>query len=113
MPENEAKRVRRSPQQLAEAVDEQISKLEAAISEYEVRKQTAVNEYDKKIESAKAKINALKERKEAILAPKPARKTRKPRMTKKRKLEAILKQAQKAGKTPEEIAAALGIDLGE
>ncbi len=32
MPENEAKRVRRTPQQLAEAVDEQISKQEANIS---------------------------------------------------------------------------------
>ncbi len=34
-------------------------------------------------------------------------------MTKKKKMEAILKQAQKAGKTPEEIAEALGLDLGE
>lgn len=34
-------------------------------------------------------------------------------MTKKQKLEAILKQAQKSGKTPEEIAEALGISLGE
>ncbi len=113
MPENEAKRVRRTPQQLAEAADEQIGKLEAAISDYEARKQAAVNEYDKRIDAANAKINALKEKKAAILAPKPARKTRKPRMTKKRKLEAILKQAQKAGKTPEEIAEALGVDLGE
>jgi len=34
-------------------------------------------------------------------------------MTKKQKMEAILKRAQKAGKTPEEIAEALGLDLGE
>ncbi len=113
MSENEAKRVRRTPQQLAEAVDEQISKQEANISEYEAKKQTAMDEFDKKIEAARDKIKSLKEKKTAILAPTPARKTRKPRMTKKKKMEAILKQAQKAGKTPEEIAEALGLDLGE
>ncbi len=113
MPESEVKRVRRTPQQLAEAVDVQISKQEASISEYEAKKQTAINEFDKKIEAARAKIKNLEEKKAAILAPKPARKIRKPRMTKKKKMEAILKQVQKAGKTPEEIAAALGIDLGE
>ena len=86
MAENETRRVRRTPQQLAEAVDEQISKQEAVIVGYE------------------------EEKKKAILAPKPARK---PRMTKKQKLEAILKQAQKSGKTPEEIAEALGVSLGE
>ncbi len=110
MPENEAKRVRRTPQQLAEAVDEQINKQEANISEYEAKKQAAVNEFDKKIDAARAKIKSLEDRKAAILAPKPARKTR---MTKKKKMEAILKQAQKAGKTPEEIAEALGLELGD
>jgi len=113
MPEGEAKRVRRTPQQLAEALDEQISKLKANIPEYEAKKQAVIDEYDKKIETVHAKIKSLEEKKAAILAPKPARKTRKPRMTKKKKMEAILKQAQKAGKTPEEIAEALGIDLGE
>jgi len=113
MPENETKRIRRTPQQLAEAVDEQISKLEANISEYETKKQAAIDEFDKKIEAVRAKIKGLEEKKAILLAPKPARKTRKPRMTKKKKMEAILKQAQKAGKTPEEIAEALGLDLGE
>lgn len=113
MPENAAKRVRRTPQQMAEAVDEQVSKQEANISEYEAKKQAAIDEFDKRIEAARAKIKGLEEKKAAILAPKPARRTRKPRMTKKKKLEAILKQAQKSGKTPEEIAAALGLDLGE
>ncbi len=113
MPESEAKRVRRTPQQLAEAVIEQISKQEANISEYEARKQAAIDEFDKKIETARAKIKGLEEKKAALLAPKPARKARKPRMTKKKKMEAILKKAQKAGKTPEEIAEALGLDLEE
>lgn len=110
MSEGETKRVRRTPQQLAEAIDEQISKQEAAISELEAKKQASVEEYDMKIKAARAKIKCLEEKKAAILAPKPARKRR---MTKKQKMEAILKQAQKAGKTPEEIAEALGIALNE
>ena len=110
MAENETRRVRRTPQQLAEAVDEQISKQEAVIAGYEEKKQTVIAEYDQKIEAVRSKIKKLEEKKKAILAPNPARK---PRMTKKQKLEAILKQAQKSGKTPEEIAEALGISLGE
>lgn len=110
MAENETRRVRRTPQQLAEAVDEQISKQEAVIAGYEEKKQTVIAEYDQKIEAVRSKIKKLEEKKKAILAPKPARK---PRMTKKQKLEAILKQAQKSGKTPEEIAEALGVSLGE
>ena len=107
MAENETRRVRRTPQQLAEAVDEQISKQEAVIVGYEEKKQAAIDEFDKKIEAVRAKIKELEEKKKAILAPKPARKP------KKQKLEAILKQAQKSGKTPEEIAEALGVSLGE
>lgn len=110
MAENESKRVRRTPQQLAAAVDKQISKQETVIAGYEAKKQAAIDEFDKKIEAVRTKIKELEEKKKAILAPKPARK---PRMTKKQKLEAILKQAQKSGKTPEEIAEALGVSLGE
>lgn len=110
MPESSAKRIRRTPQQLAEAVDEQIRKQEAAITELEGKKQAAAKEYDEKIEAVRTKIKGLEDKKAAILAPKPARK---PRMTKKQKMEAILKQAQKAGKTPEQIAEALGLDLGQ
>ena len=106
MSESSAKRVRRTPEQLAEAVDEQIRKQEAVITELEGKKQAAAKEYDEKIEA----IKGLEDKKAAILAPKPARK---PRMTKKQKMEAILKQAQKAGKTPEQIAEALGLDLGQ
>lgn len=110
MSESGSKRVRRTPQQLAEAVDEQINKQKAIITECETKRKAAIDGFDQKIEAAKAKIKGLEEKKESILAPKPARK---PRMTKKQKLETILKQAQKSGKTPEEIAAALGLDLAE
>ena len=110
MAENEAKRVRRSPQQLAEAVDVQISKLETTISGLEAKKQAFEAECDKKIDEARGKIKQLEEKKAAILAPKPPRK---PRMTKKQKIEAIVKKAQKAGKSAEEIAEALGIDIEE
>ena len=68
MAENETRRVRRTPQQLAEAVDEQISKQEAVIVGYEEKKQAAIDEFDKKIEAVRAKIKELEEKKKAILA---------------------------------------------
>ena len=52
----------------------------------------------------------LEEKKAAILAPKPPRK---PRKTKKQKIADILKKAQKSGMKPDEIAAALGIEMEE
>ena len=84
MSENETKRARRTPQELA-AVDEKIQALEESII-------------------------SIEEKKAAILAPKPPRK---PRKTKKQKIADILKKAQKSGMKPDEIAAALGIEMEE
>ncbi len=108
MAENEVKRARRTPQERAEAIDVQIGKMETLISGYEAKAKAFKDECDKKIDEARGKIKQLEEKKAAILAPKPPRK---PRMTKKQKIEAILKKAQKSGKSAEEIAEALGIDI--
>jgi len=108
MSEFEHKRVRRSPQELAEAADVQIQELEELIPELEERKQAAINEFDRKIDKLYNRIEKLQERKKALLGPKPARK---PRKTKKQKIEELLKKAQKAGMKPEQIAEALGVDL--
>ena len=50
----------------------------------------------------------MEQRKKEILAPKPPRK---PRKTKKQKIAEIVKQAQKSGMKPEQIAEALGVNI--
>lgn len=110
MSENETKRARRTPQELAAAVDEKIQALEESIIAIEEKKQAAIDDFDSKIETVRVKIAGLEEKKAAILAPKPPRK---PRKTKKQKIADILKKAQKSGMKPGEIAVALGIELEE
>ena len=110
MSENETKRARRTPQELAAAVDEKIQALEESIIAIEEKKQAAIDDFDSKIETVMVKIAGLEEKKAAILAPKPPRK---PRKTKKQKIADILKKAQKSGMKPDEIAVALGIELEE
>lgn len=109
MAEVENRRKRRSPEEMAAALDEQIKKLEQSVSELEAKKQASADEFDKKIDAVRTRITALQEKKKEILTPKH----RKPRITKKQKLAAILKQAQKNGMKPEEIAAALGVNIEE
>ena len=108
---SENKRIRRTPQQIAEDVGEQIEKLEQSVLNIENKKKALLAEYDRKIETVRSRIKSLEEKKIAVLAPKKA--TRKPRRSKKQKLEAILKQASKSGLKPEEIALNLGIEVGE
>jgi len=108
MSKTEGKRTRRTSEELAAAIDEQILKLEDSITDIEVKKQEAADSFDSKIEAVRVRIKTLEEKKAALLAPKPPRK---PRMTKKQKVEAIIKKAGKSGMSPNEIAAALGIDV--
>jgi hypothetical protein len=108
MDEQKAKRIRRTPEQMAEGFEAKIQSLTQEIETIEEKRAAANEEFDRKIESVKAKIEAFEQRKKDILAPKAARK---PRKTKKQKIEAIMKQAQKAGMKPEQIAEALGISL--
>ncbi len=105
MAESETKRVRRTAQQRAADIDTQIAELESSIARIEDRKQAAVAEFDRKINTVRDRIAGLREKQETLLAPKP----RKPRKTKKEKIAEILKQAQKSGMKPEEIAEKLGI----
>ena len=105
------KRIRRTPQQIADDFDEQIEKLEQSVINIESKKKMMMAEYDHKIDTVRNRIKNLEEKKAAVLAPKKT--TRKPRKSKKQKLEAILKQASKSGLKPEEIALKLGIDVGE
>jgi len=110
MSESEGKRTRRSPEELATAVDEQIAKLENSITDIEAKKQEAIDSFDNKIDAIRTRIKTLEGKKAALLAPKPPRK---PRLTKKQKVEAIIKKAGKSGMSPSEIAAALGIDMDD
>ena len=107
MSEAEKKRVRRSAEQRAAETDAKIAELHTSVEQLETKKKAAAAVFDEKIASVQARIKALEAKKAEILAPKK----RKPRKTKKQKLEAILKQAQKAGLKPEEIAERLGVTL--
>ncbi len=109
MSEAEKKRIRRSPEQRAAELDDKMKELTASIAELEEKKQAEIAAIDEKIASVQARIKALEEKKAGILAPKK----RKPRRTKKQKLEAILKEAQKAGLKPEDIAERLGVTIEE
>ena len=78
--------------------------------------------HDKKLKDQARKINEyqlkkiekddLESKKAAILAPKPKTK-RKPRKTKKQMIQNIMRQAQKAGMKPQEIAERLGLPIEE
>ena len=80
------------------------------LRELEAKKQAAIASYDEKIAAAQERIQSLESKKAAILAPKPKTK-RKPRKTKKQMIQDIMKQAQKAGLKPQEIAERLGLSL--
>jgi 5-formyltetrahydrofolate cyclo-ligase len=108
MDEQKEKRIRRTPEQRAEEVEGKIQQLTKEIEAIEEKRAAANQEFDKKIESVKAKVESLEQRKKEILAPKPAKK---PRKTKKQKIAEILKQAQKSGMKPEQIAEALGVNI--
>jgi len=106
MAESETKRVRRTPEQRAADMNTQIAELESSIARIESKKQVVIEEYDAKIAKVRARIVGLRNQQKTLLAPKPPRK---PRKTKQEKIADILKQAQKVGMKPEEIAEKLGI----
>jgi hypothetical protein len=110
MEEQKAKRIRRTPEQMVEGFDAKIQELTQDIDSLEAKREAANQEFDRKIEHVKGKIAALEQRKKDILAPKAARK---PRKTKKQKMAALLKQVQKSGMKPEQIAEALGLNLDD
>ncbi len=99
------KRVRRTPEQLAEAIDVQIAETEDKIAEVEQEKEAALNKFDSKISALEAKIEKLEQKKKSLSEPR----VRKPRMTKKRKIEALIANALKARLSPDEVAQRLGL----
>lgn len=99
------KRVRRTPEQLVAALDEQIEALRSAILETEAKKEAALADFDRKNAALRGKIAVLEEKKKAMLAPKK----RKPRRTKAQKIQELVKQAQKSGLKLDEIAEKLGV----
>ena len=110
MDEQNTKRTRRTPQQMAEAVDRKIEKLNQELESLAAKRDAANEDFDKKETAVKEQIAALEHKKKDILAPKPQRK---PRKTKKQKIQDLIKSASKAGLKPEEIAQRLGLDQPE
>lgn len=106
MEESTQKRVRRTPQQMAEAIDVKIAAQQREISGIEEKRAKTNADFDAKVAAIEAKIKALNEKK-TILSPKPRRKT------KKEKMRDIINAAAKNGMSPEEIAEKLGINQAE
>ena len=92
----EGKRVRRTPQQMAQDLDAQMEKLNASIAELEEKKTASAAVFDGKIAAVREKIKKLEAKKKDVLAPKK-RKTRK---TKAQQIKDLVRKAQKAGLKP-------------
>lgn len=105
----EGKRVRRTPQQMAQDLDAQMEKLNASIAELEEKKAASAAVFDGKIAAVRGKIKKLEAKKKDVLTPKK-RKTRK---TKAQQIKDLVRKAQKAGLKPDEIASRLGISMEE
>jgi hypothetical protein len=105
----EGKRVRRTPQQMAQDLDAQMEKLNASIAELEEKKAASAAVFDGKIATVRGKIKKLEAKKKDVLAPKK-RKTRK---TKAQQIKDLVRKAQKAGLKPDEIASRLGVSIEE
>ena len=103
----EGKRVRRTPQQMAQDLDAQMEKLNASIAELEEKKTASAAVFDGKIAAVREKIKKLEAKKKDVLAPKK-RKTRK---TKAQQIKDLVRKAQKAGLKPDEIASRLGVSI--
>ena len=105
----EGKRVRRTPQQMAQDLDAQMEKLNASIAELEEKKTASAAGFDGKIAAVREKIKKLEAKKKDVLEPKK-RKTRK---TKAQQIKDLVRKAQKAGLKPDEIASRLGVSIEE
>lgn len=105
----EGKRVRRTPQQMAQDLDAQMEKLNASIAELEEKKTASAAVFDGKIAAVREKIKKLEAKKKDVLAPKK-RKTRK---TKAQQIKDLVRKAQKAGLKSDEIASRLGVSIEE
>ena len=105
----EEKRVRRTPQQIAQDLDEQMEKLNASIAELEEKKAASAAVFDGKIAAVKEKIKKLEARKKDLIYPKKLILLK----TKAQKIKDLVRKAQKACLKPDEIASRLGISMEE
>ena len=106
---SEQKRVRRTSQQIAADLDQQIAELNESIQEVEARKAEAAAKFDAKIDSINEKIRKLQARKHDLLTPKK----RAPRKTKVQQIKSLVTKAQKSGMKLNEIAEKLGVSIEE
>ena len=110
MAEFENKRPRRTPEERASEMNCKIDKLNQSILQLEIKKQAAISEYDAKIAAVQERINVLETKKKDILAPKSKRK---PRKTKKKKIQEIVRLAIKNGMSVEQVANQLSVEVTE
>lgn len=103
----EKKRIRRSAEERVAEIDAKIDQLNESLDTLADKREEAIAEFDEKEKKLQEKIKTLTKKKEDILSPEP--KKRRPRMTKKRKINDILSKAVKAGLTPEDISELLGL----
>ena len=108
MSESEKKRVRRPAAERAAEIDSKVEALKESIAETEQKKQETAALFDQKIARIQAKIKTLQAQKDKILSPK---KGRKPRRTKKQKIQEIVKLALKNGMSVDEIADQLHVEV--
>lgn len=110
MAEFENKRPRRTPEERASEMNCKIDKLNQSILQLEIKKQAAISEYDAKIAAVQERIKVLETKKKDILAPKSKRK---PRKTKKQKIQEIVRLAIKNGMSVEQVANQLSVEVTE
>ena len=110
MAEFENKRPRRTPEERASEMNCKIDKLNQSILQLEIKKQAAISEYDAKIAAVQERINVLETKKKDILDPKSKRK---PRKTKKQKIQEIVRLAIKNGMSVEQVANQLSVEVTE
>ena len=106
MDEQKVRRPRRTAEQRVADIDAKIQKLNEDLEGVEAKRAAAMQEFDAKAAAVKGRIEALEQQKKDILAPKPQRK---PRKTKKQKIQELIQSASKSGLKPEEIAERLGL----
>lgn len=104
---SEEKRVRRTAEQIAADLDEQIEGLQASILEIQDKKDAAAAVFDSKIAGVNGKIKKLQDKKKAVLTPKK----HKVRKSKTLQIKELIRQAQKSGLQVQDIAEKLGVTL--
>ena len=110
MEQNENKRRRRSKEERAAEIYARLEKLRSSLNEIAAEREASKSALDTKEKALKDKIKALEGKKKDILNPSSAPKQR---MTKKRRIEALVNKAHKAGFSLDEIEQLLSLDEPE